>query len=408
MNSFKMVDLFAGCGGLTEGFKLQGDFKTVASVEWDKYASDTLINRLVRKWGYANAKEIVLRYDIQKTDQLLNGYKSVEYGDSVGLRSIVKSVGGCDVLIGGPPCQAYSVAGRVRDKDGMHNDYRNYLFESYLKTIKGIGSPPVILFENVPGMLSASPGGVSIIERITEAFNSSGYMIIDDIKQNALFNVAEFGVPQNRKRVILIGLHKKTFGKNSSSYLTKIYDSIHSMKSDHKTTIETALSGLDKFYPLKKEKKINGKRYSHEPFKGKFKNSIPRYHSSRDISIFKELTDDIVKGTKQYATTDALKDLYTRKTGKKSAIHKYNVLRSGSPGNTIPAHLYKDGLRHIHPDPDQSRTITVREAARIQSFPDDFVFYGPMGAQYKMIGNAVPPKFSKVLAKSIHSFLSSF
>ena len=172
--------------------------------------------------------------------------------------------------------------------------------------------------------------------------------------------------------------------------------------------MSSALEGLDKFYPLNTEKKINGKRFSHEPVEGNFSNSIPRYHSRRDISIFKELTTDIVQGTKKYSTTDALKDLYTRKTGKKSAIHKYNVLKKDSPSNTIPAHLYKDGLRHIHPDPDQSRTITVREAARIQSFPDDFVFYGPMGAQYKMIGNAVPPKFSKVLAESIHSFLSSF
>jgi DNA (cytosine-5)-methyltransferase 1 len=319
MDSFKMVDLFAGCGGLTEGFKLQGGFKTVGSVEWDKYASDTLINRLKKKWGYKNAEEIVLRYDIQKTVQLLDGYKSSEYGNSIGLKSIIKNAGGCDLVIGGPPCQAYSVAGRVRDENGMHNDYRNYLFESYLSTIKGIGSPPVILFENVPGMLSASPGGVSIIDRITEAFNRSGYIITDDIKQNALFNVADYGVPQNRKRVILIGLNKKTFGKNSGLHLDKIYESIHSTKKDIKATVSSALEGLDKFYPLTTEKKINGKRFSHGPVEGNFSNSIPRYHSRRDISIFKELTTDIVQGTKKYSTTDALKDLYTRKTGKKSA-----------------------------------------------------------------------------------------
>ena len=93
--------------------------------------------------------------------------------------------------------------------------------------------------------------------------------------------------------------------------------------------------------------------------------------------------------------------MYKEKTGKDSNFHKYNVIREDKPSNTIPAHLYKDGLRHIHPDPEQSRTITVREAARIQSFDDDFEFLGSRGDQYKMIGNAVPPKFAKQIAEIV-------
>jgi DNA (cytosine-5)-methyltransferase 1 len=404
---FNMVDLFAGCGGLTEGFKQHGGFNTSASVEWDKYACKTLKTRLRDKWGYENAEKLVLQFDIQRTDELLNGYKDENYGNSDGLRSLVQENGGCDIVIGGPPCQAYSLAGRIRDEHGMENDYRNYLFESYLKTIEGLGSPKIILFENVPGMLSAAPGGVSIIKRITETFNNAGYDIIDDIRENALFNVSDFGVPQNRKRVILIGLKKESYGNNTKKYLKNIYDNIRSMAYEDKMTVEDALSGMDEFFPVKNVASNERKKYSHEPQEGKLKNSTPRYHSKRDIGIFKLLTEDIDKGINKYTSTKELKKLYTEKTGKESTVHKYYVLRNDKPSNTIPAHLYKDGLRHIHPDPKQARTITVREAARLQSFPDDFFFEGSSGANYKMIGNAVPPIFSKVLAKALHSFLST-
>ena len=89
-------------------------------------------------------------------------------------------------------------------------------------------------------------------------------------------------------------------------------------------------------------------------------------------------------------------------------VHKYYVLRWNEPSNTIPAHLYKDGLRHIHPDPKQARTITVREAARLQTFPDDFVFLGSMSSQYQMIGNAVPVAFAKMIAQSLYKVIKKY
>jgi DNA (cytosine-5)-methyltransferase 1 len=100
--------------------------------------------------------------------------------------------------------------------------------------------------------------------------------------------------------------------------------------------------------------------------------------------------------------------LYYEKTGNITRFHKYYVLEPDKQSNTIPAHLYKDGLRHIHPDPNQARSITVREAARLQSFDDDFVFLGSMGDQFKMIGNAVPPMLAEKVARAIHVFLNKY
>ena len=121
--------------------------------------------------------------------------------------------------------------------------------------------------------------------------------------------------------------------------------------------------------------------------------------------IFAMLARDIESGENKYVSIDALKKLYTEVTGHVSSVHKYHVIRWDEPSNLIPAHLYKDGLRHIHPDPEQARSITVREAARLQGFPDSYVFTGTQADAYKMIGNAVPPIFSKILATAIYQLL---
>ena len=120
------------------------------------------------------------------------------------------------------------------------------------------------------------------------------------------------------------------------------------------------------------------------------------------------LAEDIATGDNKYISTTALKELYTTITGKESNIHKFHVLRWNEPSNTIPAHLYKDGLRHIHPDPLQARSITVREAARLQTFADDFEFLGPMMAQYKMIGNAVPSAFATIIADVLKDVINKY
>ena len=126
-------------------------------------------------------------------------------------------------------------------------------------------------------------------------------------------------------------------------------------------------------------------------------NHSPRYHNERDIKIF----SDWINTKMNNATTTEKKNFYTVNTGKISSLVKYRNLDWNKPSNTIVAHLYKDGLLFIHPDSKQARTITVREAALLQSFPPDFDFIGSMGANYKMIGNAVPPNMAKSIADGI-------
>ncbi|HBR21028.1 MAG TPA: DNA (cytosine-5-)-methyltransferase [Nitrospiraceae bacterium] len=306
-----------------------------------------------------------------------------------------------DLIVGGPPCQAYSVAGRIRDENGMNDDYRNFLFEKYVALV-GHFRPHAFIFENVPGMLSARPGGISIAGKVREAFSKIGYSLINDFNRYALIDASEYGVPQNRKRLVLLGIRDNSFDGDPQELLKDFYTRILPAHKRRKATVAEAIFDLPKFR-VNKEK---GKKPSHVPLTTEVPNHVPRYHNERDIAIFRELALDVGRASKKYGSVGALKKLYTEKTGKDSSVHKYYVLDAHKQSNTIVSHLYKDGLRHIHPDPEQARSITVREAARLQSFPDDFVFLGSMGDQYKMIGNAVPPLLAKAIASSVASFLA--
>lgn len=401
---FHSIDLFAGCGGLMDGFERNPLFSNLACVEWEAEPCNTLRQRLRDKYHRANADDIVVRFDMQRTDELFAGFDDAAYGRNPGLDKLVGDHK-IDVIIGGPPCQAYSIAGRIRDEHGMKNDYRNYLFESYVKVV-GHFRPQFFVFENVQGMLSATPDGEPITSRIRRAFNKIGYEIPLDLKQ-CVFDVSDFGIPQHRRRVIIIGIDTRVYNEFEQ---TAIFESFYHCIRMHKCppmTVEDAIGDLPPIFPLKSVSRENGHNFSHAPFSADIPNHVPRFHNARDIETFRMLAEDIESGTCEYVSTEKLKELYTKLTGKKSNIHKYYVLRRNDPSNTIPAHLYKDGMRHIHPDSRQARSITVREAARLQTFDDDFIFTGSMGAQYKMIGNAVPPKFAEILSTALAKVITT-
>ena len=401
------IELFAGCGGLLDGFEQSGKYNLLAAVEWESAPCENLVRRLVDKWKMEDASEKVLRFDIQRTEELIHGWHDDStYGNGQGLDALVdgKSV---DVIIGGPPCQAYSIAGRVRDENGMRDDYRNYLFESYLKVVNHY-RPKAFLFENVPGILTAKPGNGDrcIIDIIQEEFEKAGYATLFEIS-DAVIDMTEYGVPQNRSRIIILGLSKEEFGNACGEMLHSFYfEILPKYRVTEKSTVRDAIGDLPALYPLGKTVRYEGKNLAHSLPSPWVANHIARWQSERDMDIFRILTEDIESGRNKYVSTAALKSLYTEKTGKISNVHKYHVLRWDEPSNLIPAHLYKDGLRHIHPDSKQLRSLTVREAARLQTFPDDYVFYGSNVATFRMIGNAVPPLFAKKVASALYELLS--
>lgn len=392
------IDLFAGCGGLSEGFHKNPNYNFVAAVEWEKDPANTLIYRLKTKWQDLDAEEKVLRFDIQRTEELFNGWENdPEYGTHHGLNAVVGNQT-IDLIIGGPPCQAYSMAGRAQDNNDMKDDYRNYLFESYIKVVDRY-QPKLFVFENVVGLLSAQPKDTPVTELIRDEFDKHGYAIVSDLKKYALQDLSEFGVPQNRKRVIIIGI-RKDLAELPEDTLKKFYTQTLVNYHSEKISVQQAIGDLPKLLPAK-EYKMGAKKFSHTPADCGINGHHPRYHNAIDIEIFKILSSDIETGSLKYITTQSLQKLYLDFRGRNSLVHKYYVLRQDQQSNTITAHLHKDGLRHIHYDSQQARSITVREAARLQSFDDDFEFICSSGSNYKMIGNAVPPLFSEKLAHAL-------
>lgn len=401
MKKYKMIDLFAGCGGLEDGFLQTGRYEDVAAVEWLRPQVNTLIKRLETKWNISDANERVMHFDIQREEELFAGWDDPVFGNNKGLDYFVDAANGIDIIIGGPPCQAYSVAGRVRDENGMRDDYRNYLFEHYLNVVNRY-RPKIFVFENVPGILSAAPDGTPITNLIKKGFEKIGYAIIDDLKR-AKVNASDYSVPQNRERMIIVGIDSHRYS-GPQKYLEMFYDEILPLrKGKEKITVKEAIGDLPSCTPYFDEEH-HKKRISHELPECEISWHKPRYHNIRDMDTFHVLAEDIASGRREY-DSKKISELYEKKIGSRSPIHRYHVLEADLPSTTIIAHLYKDGNRFIHYDPKQCRSITVREAARLQSFDDDFEFVGTQGNAYQMIGNAVPPVLAKAVASAIASLL---
>lgn len=409
MIDYTFIDLFAGCGGLSEGFYEQG-MHGLAHVEWEMPMVNTLRNRLVKKWGYSteDAKKAVIHFDIQKTDELLKGSWTKDtlsvYGKTNASIIAKKGIDGLingkkvDLIIGGPPCQAYSLAGRAQDPNSMKNDYRNFLFESFVKVVEYY-RPKVFVFENVPGILSAKPGDRYVIDRICEEFDKIGYEIRNSQSMSkSIYSSADFGVPQERKRIIIFGVDKK-----SKYSVEDFYASLDKLiLTESKKTVRDAIGDMPKFRPLKEPYKIGNKNVSHELVGDKVISlHEARYHNARDIEVFRKWISESMNDI----PNEQKLEFYKQVSGRTTNHNKYRSLEWDKPSPTIVSHLYKDGLMFIHPDVEQARSITIREAALLQTFPMDFEFIGSSAYCFKMIGNAVPVLFAKNIAQAIVNVL---
>lgn len=397
---YTFIDLFAGCGGLSEGFYRQG-YKALAHVEINHFACETLRKRMAH-YGYKDIEKEVIEYDITAPD-ILDRIK-----DAVGNRSV-------DIIIGGPPCQAYSSAGRVRDKEGMAKDARNYLFESYVKVLESI-RPKIFVFENVTGILTATANGEKIFPKVVKALGNK-YKIIDD-PNVILFNTANYGVPQIRKRIILMGVRKDISCLETSDLYAGVVKTHYDPDMDDSqrgnlkrfVDVKEAIGDLpivypgedastDSFdYPCNNEflKRI-GQTGVHPLY-----DHICRNNNDMDRERFRVMIQNHWGFGELRKARPDLEHEHARLFDNSYVVQWWDL-----PSKTILAHIHKDGFQFIHPDYEQARTFTVREAARIQSFPDDFEFAGSRGEKYKQIGNAVPCLFAEALAKSIKKALKN-
>lgn len=395
---YTFIDLFAGCGGLSEGFYRQG-FKALAHVEIDHWACETLRTRM-KFYGYKDYNREVIEHDITSDDILERIDKAVN-GRTV------------DIIIGGPPCQAYSTAGRVRDGKKMASDPRNYLFESYVKILEYF-SPKFFVFENVTGLLSAQVKNAPIFPKVLKALGNK-YKVIGN-PEVLVHNTADYGVPQLRKRVIIIGVRKDIDKSAEELYesIIKTHWNPETLSNEKKgkkrfVDVRQAIGDLPSVepgqdasieafdYPCNNEflKRI-GKPGIHP-----LMDHIARKHNDLDRERFQVMIHNHWSFGQLRREMPQYEHEHARLFDNSYVVQWWDL-----PSKTILAHIHKDGFQFIHPDEEQRRTFTVREAARIQSFPDDFEFKGSRGEKYKQIGNAVPPLFAEALAKSIKKNLN--
>lgn len=331
----------------------------------------------------------------------------------------IYDLGDIDVVVGGPPCEGFSVVGRVKiaslaregiwklrnKKSGFIDDPRNVLYKEFVKIIKTV-QPKFFIMENVPGMLSYRKG--EIVQQIIQDFKSIGY----DNTDVAILSSELYGVPQKRKRVFFIGnrLGIKNVVPQPTHYdpLAKGNGMFHNGKEV--VTVWDAIGDLPRIkagegkdeMPYKNGTFSDYQEWARKGFRQESRyvlHHVARAHTERDIRTFELLKKfRLWKNLPQYAKNwygyrdDAFED-------------KMKRLYRNRPSWTVQSHLYKDGYVYVHPT--QNRTITVREAARLQSFTDNFVFEGPRSQKFHQVGRAVPPLLAKAIAHEVKKILTS-
>jgi len=417
MVEYNFIDLFAGAGGLSEGF-IQAGFKPIAHVEMEKSACNTLLTRSAYHYlkevdkseryrqyleGKISRETLYNEIPPQVKKSVINLPIGNEYNDEIH-RRIDSCLNGkqVDLIIGGPPCQAYSIAGRARSKNKMVGDSRNFLFEQYALYLERY-QPKLFVFENVLGLKSANGG--FYLKEMQKRFSEKGYNL-------KLFTLEanNFGVLQNRKRIVIIGWRKEL--------MMEIPD-LELIRSEARYKVNDLLKdlppisaggGRDKFM-----------RYAADPTDyltdTAIRNGleiltqhIARPNREQDREIYREAVMKWELYQERLNYNDLVEALKTHRN-RDSFMDRFKVVAGDLPySQTVVAHIAKDGHYYIHPDIDQNRSISVREAARLQSFPDNYYFEGEREsanrtAAFKQIGNAVPPLMAREIATIIKNVL---
>ena len=368
-----IADLFCGAGGLSHSFYRKGH-KVSFAIDKDKHSIDTFKRNHPSRVGDFICGNIE---DIFEDPKYVNIFKQ-KY----------------DLVMGGPPCQGFSTANRQNIKD----DPRNRLYKYFLKFVQKT-NPKYLIIENVIGIKNISSNIISDLFDI-------GYH--SDFK---ILQASDYGIPQNRKRVFFFGVNQKT---NSEIDIDRFFNTLLSKSNGQSFLLKDALYGLRKLHPhpkkndTKNEIKISGfnmeeiNKYKSNNYLNLINfNKVPkyifnhkaRYNNTRDIEIF----DRLPQGSD--STHDSIKDIMPYKRRDKIFKDKYFKLSNDKICKTITSHMKFDCNMYIHPY--QARGLTPREAARVQSFPDDFFFEGPITKCYMQIGNAVPPLLSRYICESI-------
>lgn len=371
-----MIDLFAGCGGLSLGLNKAG-FNSIFVNEIEPIYGETY---------FFNHSLPVDNYFIGDINELIK--------DKESLLSSYKNV---DIVCGGPPCQGFSMANRQRVID----DPRNNLYKSYLEVLKYI-QPKFFIMENVKGMLKKAP-------EILEDFKS--YLGDEYNYSYYVFNAKDFGVPQNRERFILIG---NKIGVDSN----KVIEEIKEKSSEDFVSLRDAINDLPILKPknIKNNNDIENSDYgftfrkNESSYKSEFLDKLNsskvskyvfnhknRYNNERDIEIFSRLPQGA------NSLHDSIKDIMPYASRNHIFKDKYFKLDETKVSKTMTSHMKFDCNMYIHPN--QARGLSPREAARIQTFPDDYFFKGSQNHWYAQIGNAVPVMLAEAIGKTIKKYI---
>jgi DNA (cytosine-5)-methyltransferase 1 len=407
----KFIDLFAGAGGLSEGF-INAGFSPVAHVELDKAACFTLKTRMAFHYlsstnqidiynSYLNGKisrnELYDKIPSSILDSIINMMISSENNKFIFEKiDTILQGDSIDLIIGGPPCQAYSHIGRAALKHKI-DDPRKKLYIEYGKFLKKY-QPKIFIFENVPGLKSSDKG--LHYKNLKEYFREIGYIVEDK-----LLNALDFGVMQNRKRLILIGWREEI------NFEYPVFE-----KSNMNYTSNCIFADLP---PLKPGEGKRSDNYTLPPNEYLTKTGIrnkkdiltlhrTRPHNVQDLQIYKIAVENYQQGV--LLKNSAIPDKYRTQKNIKDFLDRFKVV--GDIPHTLIAHIAKDGHHFIYNSLEQIRSISIREAARIQSFPDNYFFEGEREegnrtAAFKQIGNAVPPLMAEHIANKIKLLLKN-